>query len=232
MSTSSVISLTENGRARWVSKVIDCNTASVHFVMQVSKDRSVITHFVCLGIVYPLKWHQVVKRFCSTHTHLWSLFLSMRTVASIVILPKPLLLINKESIAFEYFVFPCLLGLNTISLGPNRSFHCGFLYSAFALCHCYSAKKIKIAKLALNKTQNNAADSTKIWINVPQIETFSLQSFESSLVTLYLRTLLELLEDTHDLGFQPVFVCCYTSRRLCYKMEKGCPHSLSNGLAI
>lgn len=98
----------------------------------------------------------------------------MRTVASIAILPKPLLLINKESIAFEYFVFPCLLDLNTISLVPNSSFDCGFLYSAFALYHCYYSKKIKIAKLALNKTQNSAADSTQIWINVSQIETFSL----------------------------------------------------------
>lgn len=181
MSTSSVISLTENGRARWVSKVIVWNIANVHFVMQVSKDRSVITHFVCLGIAYPLKWHQAMKTFCSTHTHFVAL---------------TLLLINKESIAFEYVVFPCLLGLNTISVVPNSSFDCGFLYSAFALYHCYSSKKIKIVKLALNKTQNSAADSTQIWINVSQIETFSLYIFESSLVALYLRTLLELLEDT------------------------------------
>lgn len=53
MSASSVILLIETGRASWVRKVIDWNTVSVHFVMWVSGDRSVITHFVCLGIMHP-----------------------------------------------------------------------------------------------------------------------------------------------------------------------------------
>lgn len=54
MNTSSVISLIENGRPSWVRKVIDRDIVRVHFVMWVSGDRSVITHFVCLGIMHPL----------------------------------------------------------------------------------------------------------------------------------------------------------------------------------
>lgn len=112
MSASSVISLIENGRASWVRKVIDWNSVSVHFVMQVSGDRIVITHFVCLGIMHPLSGIEQQKGFAALKPIYRVYSCPRQQQLQSPACPDLLLFIKTAGIAIGQLVFPCLLVVN------------------------------------------------------------------------------------------------------------------------